>query len=982
MLQKDEPTACLPQVENNQFKTGNKMEEIIEQYLLGQLSKEEKAAFEQRINTEPNLAKEVIIQRKLMEAIKLQGLKVDISNAWQKVRIGKMLKNGFIAVVVAAILGLGIYYVTKTLQKDHIDYTETGASLPTTLFEIDNTKDTVIETANGIILHIPANAFGDMTRYELEVKEALNALDILEAGLSTMADSNLLATAGMFKITATKDGVELQLADGKQITAQVPTDEVDPDMMLFDGQEDSTGNVNWVNPKKIKNYLVTRSFDELDFYPRGYLAKVAELGYDASDKQFTDSLYWSFDCGVRSEAAAEVIEDSTMPALNEEESQTNKTGITEPTWEIKINPSKFKIGDIVTIEIVSSNLIENKQWIYANAKESDCYHQASLNLGNSVGIKRVGPLKPFSFKDVFDPILNCTTYQFREKAIFKQEVKILEKDYSLEGQLKYEVCNSQGRCRYFAKLFSHKGLGNQLDTSIADKAEESRPEICPTSIKALQSQRFATTYIATKEFEQRLKHLFDVCDEASLNIYIQHLGKDISYADSIVASRISADKKEMFQRFAAQKLGNTKKASPAFAELAAYHSKKSKAYQEATTKARKKVLAKYAKQDANKRSKDLKKSSDEWQDRANVYQKELKTNLVEAYRQAGLDYNKISTKRNYYTVPIDTIGWKNLDVYVTESTNTRTSLKTTYNGKDISIEYHTLKVQVDKENDYDFVNVYLIPDNLPSYQKIKKKGIFHTESLNELFDYDLFCLAKKGSDYFYYTDLLQKKDDSKTVTLQSINKKELDNLLKSMNKKSTNRNVADDLEYEEQNLFYNQNLEKRKKDNAFRREVEGVIWPCSQTPEAPSAAPQDGYLYGVPPEDKKIVQSNNSINVIVPFPFQSDSTSNFAQQDEETLAITPTTFAKQTQLQNYLKSEYLGLYNELAEDFDLDDPTFHASFKVIYCNLKKTPFITASNAETTEHYEVDMSNTFIKSREFKKFFELCAADCSGTIAFQ
>jgi hypothetical protein len=83
-----------------------------------------------------------------------------------------------------------------------------------------------------------------------------------------------------------------------------------------------------------------------------------------------------------------------------------------------------------------------------------------------------------------------------------------------------------------------------------------------------------------------------------------------------------------------------------------------------------------------------------------------------------------------------------------------------------------------------------------------------------------------------------------------------------------------------------------------------------------------------------------------------------------------------------LKTEYPDFYKELAEDFDLDDPTFHASFKVIYCNLKKTPFITASNAETTEHYEVDMSNTFIKSREFKKFFELCAADCSGTIAFQ
>ena len=80
--------------------------------------------------------------------------------------------------------------------------------------------------------------------------------------------------------------------------------------------------------------------------------------------------------------------------------------------------------------------------------------------------------------------------------------------------------------------------------------------------------------------------------------------------------------------------------------------------------------------------------------------------------------------------------------------------------------------------------------------------------------------------------------------------------------------------------------------------------------------------------------------------------------------------------------EYPDLYKELAQDFDPDDPTFHASFKVIYCNLKKIPFITASNAKTTEHYEVDMSNTFIKSREFKKLFELCAADLSETVAFK
>ncbi len=42
----------------------------------------------------------------------------------------------------------------------------------------------------------------------------------------------------------------------------------------------------------------------------------------------------------------------------------------------------------------------------------------------------------------------------------------------------------------------------------------------------------------------------------------------------------------------------------------------------------------------------------------------------------------------------------------------------------------------------------------------------------------------------------------------------------------------------------------------------------------------------------------------------------------------------------------------------------------------------ASDSKKAEQYEIDMSNTFLKSREFKNFFELCAADCSGAVAFQ
>ncbi len=484
------------------------MEELIDKYLLGLLSEAESKAFELRIASDQNLAAEVNVQRDLMQAAKLQGLKVDISKAYRQVKLGKMLKNAVITTLIAAVVGLGIYYIAKSVSQNNEPQT-TGATLPSNDFTIDNTRDTVIETAGGIILHIPANAFGDIADYELEIKEALNALDIMEAGLSTMADSNLLATAGMFKITATKDGVELQLADGKEITAQVPTDEVDPDIMLFDGVEDSTGNVNWANPTKIKKHLITRSFDELNFYPLGYLAKVSENGYDADNKKFTDSLYWSFDCYQR------------------------------PPY----------------VDLYYSY-------------EGDALHPSTTEYKR---IYYTQLLKEFK-KDNLRKVSNIAELNYQYDSIAKRT------EYS-DGQILTK-------------------------------------QICPASIQALQTKRFAKTYIATKEFEQRLQHLFQVCDEASLNVYIQNLDKDISYADSIVALRIEGSKKQVFERFSAQKLGNTKSVSPAFAKLAAYHKKKKNAYDEAARKAREKVLRKYAKADKKQEYRTEEKQLTELKDRA------------------------------------------------------------------------------------------------------------------------------------------------------------------------------------------------------------------------------------------------------------------------------------------------------------------------------------------------------------------------------
>ncbi len=106
------------------------MEEMIEKYLLGLLSIEDRKDFENQIAQDKDLAIEVNVQRDIMEAVKIQELKSNISKANKQVKLGKMLKIIFITTAAAAVLGLATFYIVKSL-KPTIDPTEVGASLPT-----------------------------------------------------------------------------------------------------------------------------------------------------------------------------------------------------------------------------------------------------------------------------------------------------------------------------------------------------------------------------------------------------------------------------------------------------------------------------------------------------------------------------------------------------------------------------------------------------------------------------------------------------------------------------------------------------------------------------------------------------------------------------------------------------------------------------------------------------------------------------------
>jgi len=171
-------------------------------------------------------------------------------------------------------------------------------------FTIDTKQDTVIEGENGTLLVFPAGCFrdseGDVVEADVRIKlaEALYLEDMVLSNLTTTSDGKPLETDGMiyFDVT-TESGEHLTISKDNPVHIEIPTAERKPGMKVYRGIRDEKGNMNWVDPKPLDNFLTTVSLDSLDFLPDKFQIAV-DLGmpfrkYKTATRKLTDSLYYS-----------------------------------------------------------------------------------------------------------------------------------------------------------------------------------------------------------------------------------------------------------------------------------------------------------------------------------------------------------------------------------------------------------------------------------------------------------------------------------------------------------------------------------------------------------------------------------------------------------------------------------------------------------------------------------------------------------------
>jgi mono/diheme cytochrome c family protein len=238
--------------------------EQIERYLAGQLSADEKKAFEAELAQDPQLRENLSLQQDILAAIDRTTAQTAIRRArthWLRARYLTQWGGLALCVLVATTL---ILILTHRLHP-HIPAGTNSLSgtnaLPGTnplsdpsveSYSIDPTKDTVLHTMRGALLNIPRGSLdaGGATTARLEIKEAYSIVEMIKAGLITRSNGQPLSSGGMISIDAAPGE---NISFKKPIIVSIPTDRLQQGMQLYKGKKDGQGRIDWIDPVPLQD---------------------------------------------------------------------------------------------------------------------------------------------------------------------------------------------------------------------------------------------------------------------------------------------------------------------------------------------------------------------------------------------------------------------------------------------------------------------------------------------------------------------------------------------------------------------------------------------------------------------------------------------------------------------------------------------------------------------------------------------------------
>ncbi len=547
-------------------------------------------------------------------------------------------------------------------------------------FKIDPKKGKTIEGNDGTLVIVPTDAFindeGNLVDSEvtLELVEALKVSDMLAYNLTTMNNKNMLQTGGMIYVQPYANGEKVNINPERPLYIEIPTDEYNPDMMAWKGETNEEGNINWVEPQPLKKYLTKVDFENLDFIPNGFDEAVAAglpfKNHTTNSKFLVDSLYYSLGVEITEEKIlidSLVGDNNNIIALDDNNQRIMSSGGTN---------SNFTFREWLELWF-GKKYLNGKTQLYGRVQNE--FGQTPK--GASIYIYQNGFVNK---KDITTDDRGYFSFNKLEAGDFRIQViksgcdYFMSENFTSNGEDVIKLSKPLTLKTSSLNLTSSKVPMNKIENINYDEEKLKQLDsnnktscyINPLSVKTIKSEAFANSFLATKEFEQRIKILHQMPNAQELfELYVNNLGKDLYIVDAMVAQKLKGAEKTYFENFAKEKLTNVKDANIYQEQLSKYYNEKKKENIETQQKIHQ-TYAKKSKEDLMKYQSQMKQLVADYNqitasnapNNTNWSSFGSKVNLPVKSKEIPQS-NVVTAPRTYATTWFSA-GWMNIDAYL------------------------------------------------------------------------------------------------------------------------------------------------------------------------------------------------------------------------------------------------------------------------------------------------------------------------------
>ncbi|MES2555366.1 MAG: hypothetical protein V4604_04395 [Bacteroidota bacterium] len=846
--------------------------QLIERYLLNELSAAERQSFELQLAENDQLLQELILHRQLHEAAKRATQRDLVQQTAKRYHFRKNVVTSSIVVLVVATVAAITVWATNRNNNQHTEsaqqelVAELEADKHTPLEHIVaeyfhlNEQDTVVLSKTGVLLSIPDGAFLlNGKPYSgpkmIQWQEAINAADIIKAGLSTFAGEHLLETQGMFALQAfAPDGTKLNVNPEVGVYVQVPVDELKEGMMLFEGKKMNNGIVDWQNPQPMTKLPQLADMNDLDFYPQGYEAKLDGLKWKTGKKE-RDSLYLSFEDEPEPVAISDsIISESgrafiiVEPFVTSPQANISKTLIWDSALYLVSSATSVELPEDMAKWNFTIEQNGSEATIVARVTIKSSWHINSVFRGNgafgfptqfilndSKNYSEIGLVEEPAPIMIYDEIADENLCIHRGTVVFKQKIRVQnEKDFVLYGQYSFQPCDS-----------THCLAPFQGNFAVNVKGSDQKEHIPPSSVIAFWQPKFNNTILATRDFEKRMKAIHATCDKDVLEAYTDNLNKPLYEIDEKIAKMGYPE----FSEFAAERVGGVELDNPHMNNLRQF-------YAGAIS-----TLQKELKKDRNF----VRKQEMAWDNslrrlRTEEFSRTARRRSLNNTEEARFNYGGMLRQLSNRPVIGFTIRRVaqvyNCDRYVSSGTLLNAMTSTQRDTATVEIrtpvftplkapEYESFSVSVKNNTDYGKTMVYLFPKQVKSFQRLEGSGGKFDGRLNKDMQYDMLIVGIAENGFYLYEETGISGGQKTISHLEPVSELEFNRRVEAMNANRLDKPMAvfDELEWlvKEQQNYRVQRL--RMEREAFRNIIRPIVFPCLKDIVRDEIEPENPEVY-------------------------------------------------------------------------------------------------------------------------------------------